>query len=128
MWLGYPGTSGASFMDYIITDKVTSPAELADQYSEKLAFMRDTFFIGDHMNMFPHMQNKLVVRVTDANGVATGCVIYLNAVDLEPIKGLATAIEVSFNGITCLSIHTMYHYRCKILAPLMVYGYQSKLE
>ncbi len=25
MWLGFPGTSGADFMDYIITDKVTSP-------------------------------------------------------------------------------------------------------
>ena len=43
-------------MDYIITDAVTSPAALAAQYSEKLAFMKDTFFIGDHMNMFPHMQ------------------------------------------------------------------------
>ncbi|KAJ8297437.1 hypothetical protein KUTeg_023968 [Tegillarca granosa] len=44
MWLGYPGTSGASFMDYILTDLVTSPMELADQYSEKLALMPDTFF------------------------------------------------------------------------------------
>ena len=34
MWLGYPGTSGASFIDYLITDVVTSPLELA---SEKLA-------------------------------------------------------------------------------------------
>jgi protein O-GlcNAc transferase len=25
MWLGYPGTSGSTFMDYIITDSVTSP-------------------------------------------------------------------------------------------------------
>lgn len=25
MWLGYPGTSGSDFMDYIITDSVTSP-------------------------------------------------------------------------------------------------------
>ncbi len=25
MWLGYPGTSGASYMDYLITDSVTSP-------------------------------------------------------------------------------------------------------
>jgi protein O-GlcNAc transferase len=32
MWLGYPGTSGASFMDYIITDKQTSPVQLANQY------------------------------------------------------------------------------------------------
>lgn len=28
MWLGYPGTSGADYMDYIVTDAVTSPLEL----------------------------------------------------------------------------------------------------
>ena len=32
MWLGYPGTSGANYMDYIITDKQTSPIQLAAQY------------------------------------------------------------------------------------------------
>ncbi len=47
MWLGYPGTSGAPFMDYIITDKQTSPLALSHQYSEKLAYMPDTFFIGE---------------------------------------------------------------------------------
>lgn len=56
MWLGYPGTSGASFMDYIITDEVTSPAEWENQYSENLAYMPNTFFIGDHAQMFPHMK------------------------------------------------------------------------
>ena len=55
MWLGYPGTSGASYMDYIITDKVVSPLELADQYSEKLAYMPNSFFVGDHRYMFPHL-------------------------------------------------------------------------
>lgn len=44
MWLGYPGTSGALFMDYIITDQETSPAEVAEQYSEKLAYMPHTFY------------------------------------------------------------------------------------
>lgn len=94
MWLGYPGTSGASFMDYIITDRVTSPLELASQYSEKLAYMRDTFFIGDHMNMFPHMQNRLVLRVTDSSNMPTKSLMYLNGLDLEPIKALATTVEV----------------------------------
>ena len=55
MWLGYPGTSGAAYMDYIITDQVTSPSHLADQYSEKLAYMPRTFFVGDHRYMFPHL-------------------------------------------------------------------------
>ena len=58
MWLGYPGTSGASYMDYIITDRVTSPMNLADQYSEKLAYMPRTFFVGDHRYMFPHLLFK----------------------------------------------------------------------
>lgn len=43
-------------MDYIITDKETSPKEVAEQYSEKLAYMPNTFFIGDHANMFPHLK------------------------------------------------------------------------
>ncbi len=58
MWLGYPGTSGANYMDYIITDRVTSPLHLAEQYSEKLAFMPKTFFVGDHRYMFPHLLLK----------------------------------------------------------------------
>ena len=61
MWLGYPGTSGASFMDYLITDAVTSPLELAYQYSEKLAFMPHTYFIGDHKQMFPHLKERLIL-------------------------------------------------------------------
>ena len=45
-------------MDYIITDKFTSPINLAEQYSEKMAYMPHTFFIGDHRYMFPHLLSK----------------------------------------------------------------------
>ncbi|XP_060064319.1 UDP-N-acetylglucosamine--peptide N-acetylglucosaminyltransferase 110 kDa subunit-like isoform X1 [Ylistrum balloti] len=82
MWLGYPGTSGASFMDYILTDKVTSPLNLADQYSEKLAYMADTFFVGDHKQMFPHLTDKVLEEV---NGEASDNNIVYNGVDLEPL-------------------------------------------
>ena len=58
MWLGYPGSSGAQYMDYIITDQHTSPLHLAEQYSEKLAYMPHTFFVGDHKYMFPHLLFK----------------------------------------------------------------------
>ena len=57
MWLGYPGTSGANYMDYIITDRITSPLQYAEHYSEKLAYMPHTFFVGDHKYMFPHLLN-----------------------------------------------------------------------
>lgn len=61
MWLGYPGTSGAYYMDYIVTDEITSPLSLADQYSEKLAYMPETFFLGDHKQMFPHMIERVIL-------------------------------------------------------------------
>lgn len=61
MWLGYPGTSGAHYMDYIITDKTTSPVEFEEHYSEKFAYMPWTYFIGDHKQMFPHLTERLVL-------------------------------------------------------------------
>ncbi len=87
MWLGYPGTSGAPFMDYIITDAQTSPIKLASQYSEKLAYMPNTFFIGDHRQMFPHLKERIVLK--DKNNVNGGRiadnVTVVNAVDKSAI-------------------------------------------
>lgn len=46
-WLGYPGTTGAPFMDYLIADPVVSPAEDQPFYSEKLVQLPDTYFPTD---------------------------------------------------------------------------------
>lgn len=86
MWLGYPGTSGASFMDYIVTDSVTSPIELASQYSEKLAYMPYTYFIGDHKQMFPHLKERIIVsdKSNPSSGIADNVAV-INATDLSPL-------------------------------------------
>ena len=98
MWLGYPGTSGAPFMDYIITDKQTSPLELASQYSEKLAYMPNTFFIGDHKQMFPHLGERIVMADKDADLLKGGNikdnVAVINAVDKAPILEKAEIKQV----------------------------------
>lgn len=83
MWLGYPGTSGASFMDYLITDAITSPIEVASQYSEKLAYMPYTYFVGDHKQMFPHLKERLIV--SDKTGNLADNVAIINATDLSPL-------------------------------------------
>uniref|UniRef100_A0A336MKK1 protein O-GlcNAc transferase n=1 Tax=Culicoides sonorensis TaxID=179676 RepID=A0A336MKK1_CULSO len=84
MWLGYPGTSGASFMDYIITDAVTSPMNLAHQYSEKLAYMPNTYFIGDHKQMFPHLKERIIVQDKSSGKIADNVAV-INATDLSPL-------------------------------------------
>lgn len=93
MWLGYPGTSGAEYMDYIITDRVTSPIHLAEQYSEKLAYMPKTFFIGDHRYMFPHLLFK-GNGTNDPNAIraidSQSGVIVINQVVQKPVHPVSS--------------------------------------
>ena len=46
-YLGFAGTAGADFIDYIIGDKIVTPPEEADCYSEKVVFMPDTYMPSD---------------------------------------------------------------------------------
>ena len=43
-WLGYPGTTGADFIDYILGDPVVTPPEQQPFYSEKILPLPDCFF------------------------------------------------------------------------------------
>lgn len=67
MWLGYPGTSGAQYMDYVITDEISSPMSTVLDFSEKFAFMPYTYFIGDHKQMFPHLKKQYKVITANEN-------------------------------------------------------------
>jgi len=42
-WLGYPGTTGSKFIDYIIADKIVIPKGTRRYYSEKIIYMPDTY-------------------------------------------------------------------------------------
>ncbi|MBT3991899.1 MAG: tetratricopeptide repeat protein [Rhodospirillaceae bacterium] len=45
--LAYPGTSGASYYDFIVTDQINTPLEDEDFFSEKFLILPDTYFITD---------------------------------------------------------------------------------
>lgn len=47
-WLGYPGTTGADFIDYIVADRFVIPPEDAGFFSEKVAWLPDTYMITDN--------------------------------------------------------------------------------
>ena len=95
------GTSGAPFMDYIITDNQTSPLRLANQYSEKLAYMPNTFFIGDHKQMFPHLKERIVLKdhgnklKTHENGHVADNVAVINTINKGAIMEKAEIKQIS---------------------------------
>jgi len=52
-FLGYPGTMGAAWIDYRITDRTATPADQVRYWREKLVFLPDTFFIYDRFEPAP---------------------------------------------------------------------------
>ncbi len=46
-YLGYPGSIGAKFIDYLIADKILIPKEYEKFYSEKIIFMPNTYQCND---------------------------------------------------------------------------------
>lgn len=47
-YLGFPGTSGADFVDYILGDPWVTPAALADAFSEKILRLPNSYQINSH--------------------------------------------------------------------------------
>jgi predicted O-linked N-acetylglucosamine transferase (SPINDLY family) len=46
-YLGYPGTSGAEYMDYILADQTLIPESGRQFYTEKVAYLPDTYMVDD---------------------------------------------------------------------------------
>lgn len=95
MWLGYPGTSGAQYMDYLITDEISSPLSTNLDFTEKFAYMPYTYFVGDHKQMFPHLKKVYNVKImnqnsSDKNVAVINCAENIN---LEDIFNVTETIE-----------------------------------
>jgi predicted O-linked N-acetylglucosamine transferase (SPINDLY family) len=52
-YLGYPGTSGAEFIDYVIADAFVVPAEHERFFSEQVVHLPDCFQVNDHQRVSP---------------------------------------------------------------------------
>jgi protein O-GlcNAc transferase len=46
-YLGYPGTTGASFIDYIIADEIVTPLEHQPFFTEKIVHLPDSYLPND---------------------------------------------------------------------------------
>jgi len=46
-WLGYPGTIGADFIDYIVADKTIIPESHQQHFFEKVVYLPDAYIVDD---------------------------------------------------------------------------------
>jgi protein O-GlcNAc transferase len=52
-YLGYPGSTGSSAIDYFITDPVASPTGAEKEFSERLIYLPDSYQINDRKRYLP---------------------------------------------------------------------------
>ncbi|MDP6621266.1 MAG: tetratricopeptide repeat protein [Alphaproteobacteria bacterium] len=52
-WLGFPGSSGSDFFDYLIADVSVAPADEAEMFSETLAYLPDCYQVTDGGRQVP---------------------------------------------------------------------------
>jgi len=71
-FLGFPGTTGADFMDYFIGDAIVSPLSHAAHYSEKLALMPGCYQPNDRQRPLPAPTTRAEAGLPDSALVLCG--------------------------------------------------------
>jgi predicted O-linked N-acetylglucosamine transferase (SPINDLY family) len=92
-YLGYPGTMGASFMDYFIGDAIASPPHFTDDFTEKLVILPHSYQVNDHQQI---IDSKPITRADQ--GLPNSSFVYCcfnNTYKIEP-----TIFEVWMNILT----------------------------
>ncbi|KAJ6434150.1 hypothetical protein OIU84_017794 [Salix udensis] len=62
-YMGFPGTTGATYIDYLVTDEFVSPTRFSHIYSEKLVHLPHCYFVNDYKQknldvLDPTLQHK----------------------------------------------------------------------
>ncbi|MBW8812019.1 MAG: hypothetical protein JF588_01220 [Caulobacterales bacterium] len=71
-WLGFPGTMGVGFMDYLIADPVLIPPDARDHYVEKIAWLGGSYQPNDRQRPCPPRTTRRADHGLPADGFVFG--------------------------------------------------------
>lgn len=68
-YMGYPGTSGSGFIDYLIADRLVVPKDQEQFFSEKIAILPDTLWVTDTKREAPAPPGRAQVGLPESGFV-----------------------------------------------------------
>ncbi len=68
-YLGFPATMGAPFIDYAIVDPIVLPPEKAEEFTERLAWMPDSYQANDRLRPVADMPSRADVGLPESGFV-----------------------------------------------------------
>lgn len=75
-YMGFPATTGASYLPYLITDKVVAAPHLHHCYTEKLALMPNCYFVNDYKQAHRDVLDKANLPSRTEFGLPEDRIIY----------------------------------------------------
>jgi protein O-GlcNAc transferase len=72
-WLAYPGTTGMSAIDYVLSDPRLAPPQFDDHYSEKVIRLPDTFWCYDPLADPPFRPEVNLLPALSGGPITFGC-------------------------------------------------------
>lgn len=72
-YLGYPGTLGARYMDYLVADEVVVPVAHAQYYAEKIAWLPGSYQVNDRQRVIADRSFSRVELGLPADGFVFCC-------------------------------------------------------
>ncbi|KRC18454.1 acetylglucosamine transferase [Acidovorax sp. Root217] len=95
-WIGFPGTTGLSAMDYLITDDMTDPPGVEWQYSERLFRMPTRLCVYRPMSRNPLWRYQPIYLVRPSPAVGNGYITFGSCNNLGKITDtvLSTWAEI----------------------------------
>ncbi|KAH0641311.1 hypothetical protein KY285_037897 [Solanum tuberosum] len=87
-YMGFPGATGATYIDYMITDEFVSPMNYAHIYSEKLVHLPHCYFVNEYKQknrnvLYPNNQPKRSDYGLPEDKFIFACFNQLNKMDPE---------------------------------------------
>lgn len=67
-YLGYSGTTGAGFVDYLVADSVVIPREDRSFYTEKIVSLPEAFQVNDRCRQIAHVEDRRTDHGLPAEG------------------------------------------------------------
>jgi predicted O-linked N-acetylglucosamine transferase (SPINDLY family) len=72
-YLGYPGTMGSSFIDYMVADRTVIPAHTREHYAERIIYLPDSYQVNDHRRPIATFSSSREAMGLPADGFVFCC-------------------------------------------------------
>ena len=81
-YLGFPGTTGAPFIDYVLADRFVLPPEMQGFYSEQVVYLPDCYQVNDDRRAIPPVHGSRAEAGLPSTGFVFCC--FNNSYKISP--------------------------------------------